>query len=273
MAEPAAPAVAGIRGPWPQRPAWACLAGTIRSELTKLLSVRSTRWLLLILLLTGVGIGVLTAALAPAHAPVTFDPARASLLGLVFGQPVISVLGVLTITSEYSTGMISTSLAVQPRRGVLLAAKGIALSLLTMTAGLVTAFTAFFAGQAILSGKHLGTGLGRPEVLRAVVGSALFLTVCALIAFGLGTLLRYSAGAIVVSIGLLFLLPVMVLLLPPDWQPGLGKWLPLNAGTQLMVTTTADPSQFTAWTGFAVFADYAVVILLLAYLAFRRLGA
>jgi hypothetical protein len=95
---------------------------------------------------------------------------------LVFGQRVISVLGALTITSEYSTGMIHASLAVQPRRSVLLAAKGLFLALVTLVTGLVTTFAAFFIGQAILSSKHVSTTLGQPNVLRAVIGGALFLT-------------------------------------------------------------------------------------------------
>ena len=106
------------------------------------------------------------------------------------------VLGALTVTSEYSTGMIRTSLSVQPRRGTVLAAKGIVFTLVSLVTGLVASFASFFIGQAILSSKHLNVTLGEPNVLRAVIGGGLFLAVCGMLAFGLGTLLRHTAAAI-----------------------------------------------------------------------------
>ena len=104
------------------------------------------------------------------------------------------MLGALAITSEYSTGMIRTSLSVQPRRGTVLAAKGIVFTLVSLVTGLVASFGSFFIGQAILSSKNLNTSLGDPNVLRAVIGGGLFLAVCGMLAFGLGTLLRHTAA-------------------------------------------------------------------------------
>ena len=136
------------------------------------------------------------------------------------------VLGALVITSEYSTGMIRTSLAVMPRRGVLYAAKAIVFAAVTLTISLVTSFVAFFVGQAILSGKHYNTTLAQPGVLRAVLLSAAIVTVFGLLAYGAGALIRHSAGAITSILGVIFLIPALAQALPNAWFADLVRWLP-----------------------------------------------
>jgi ABC-2 type transport system permease protein len=185
------------------------------------------------------------------------------------------VLGALTVTSEYSTGMIRTSLTVQPRRGTVLAAKGVVFTLVSLVTGLVASFVSFFIGQAILSSKDLGVSLGDPNVLRAVIGGGLFLAVCGMLAFGLGTLLRHTAGAITASIGLLFVLFVLINFLPSSWQNHVDKWIPFNAGSQIWSTIPVhgNPPMFSPWTGFAVFAGYAVIAIIAGAVAFRKRDA
>ena len=147
--------------------------GTLRSEFTKIRSTRSTYWTLLALVVITIAIGAL-GSFAAAHnvdgSGPDFDPTNRSLDGLYLGQLVIAALGALTITSEYSTGMISTSLTAMPRRGVVFAAKAVAFGAVAFATGLVTCFGAFFLGQALMSGKHINATLGQPNVLRAVVG-------------------------------------------------------------------------------------------------------
>ena len=183
-------------------------------------------------------------------------------------------LGALAITSEYSTGMIRTSLSVQPRRGTVLAAKGIVFTLVSLVSGLIASFASFFVGQAILSTKSLNTSLGDPNVLRAVIGGGLFLAVCGMLAFGLGTLLRHTAAAISASIGLLFVLFVLINFLPSNWQDHVDKWVPFNAGMQVW-TTHVDPGahMFSAWTGFAVFLGYALIAIIAGSVVFLRRDA
>ena len=123
-------------------------------------------------------------------------------------QLVIGVLGTLVITSEYSTGMIRTSLTVLPRRGLLVAAKAVVFAAVAFVTGLICSFASFFTGQAIMSSNHTNTTLGHPDVLRAVIGGALFLTVCGLLAFGIGLLIRHTAGAVTAVAGVLFVLPI-----------------------------------------------------------------
>ncbi len=206
--------------------------GAVRSEFTKIRSVRSTYWTLLALVVACVGIGALFSwgqtqrllrfeqgtTLRGGKVPPGFaaniandirsQAASVSLFGLLIGQLIIIVLGALVITSEYSTGMIRTSLTTMPRRATLFAAKGVVFGLVALVVGLVTSFLAFFAGQAILSSQHVSTTLGHPDVLRTVIGGGLFLAVCGLLSFGLGAMLRHTAGAIAAGIGLMFDEPV-----------------------------------------------------------------
>src|SRR6202453_3610914 len=133
------------------------LRGALASEFTKLRSVRSTYWTLGALFIVSVGLGIaITAGTAsnmvnnPGN-KAGFDATQASL-GAFFqiGQLIIAVLGAMVITSEYSTGMIRTSLTAQPRRGVVYAAKAMVFTGVTLVISLVTSFLAFFLGQALI---------------------------------------------------------------------------------------------------------------------------
>jgi ABC-2 type transport system permease protein len=251
----------------------------LRSEFTKIKSTRSTYWTLLALVVVCVGIGALASAGTASHPqgvnPTNFDATQQSLAGLFLGQLVIAVLGALTITSEYSTGMIRTSLSVQPRRGVVFAAKAVVFAAVTMVIGLIASFGSFFVGQAILSSHHLSATLGDPNVLRAVIGGALFLTACGMLAYGLGAVLRHTAAAISATIGLLFVLTVLVQFLPQSWQDNVDKWMPALAGSQIWTTkaATGSPHLFSAWPGFAVLAGYAAVAIIAGLVCFRTRDA
>jgi ABC-type transport system involved in multi-copper enzyme maturation permease subunit len=250
----------------------------LRSEFTKIRSTRSTYWTLLALIVVTVGIGALASAGAASHTQgldrATFDATQQSLAGLYVGQLVIAVLGALTITSEYSTGMIRTSLAVQPRRGVLFAAKALVFAVVSLVTGLVACFASFFIGQAILSSHHLNATLGQPNVLRAVIGGALFVTACGMLAYGLGAILRHTAGAITAAIGLLFVLTVLVNFLPGTWQDHVNKWMPAIAGSQVWVTKASSPETLlSAWSGLAVLAGYAAVAIVAGLVLFRTRDA
>jgi ABC-2 type transport system permease protein len=253
--------------------------GALRSEWTKIRSVRSTYWTLLALVVVTIGMGTLSCIAAASRASEVrgpgFDPTFRSLVGLIIGQLIIAVLGALTITSEYSTGMIRTSLTLQPRRGTLFAAKAAVFGAVSLVTGLVAAFASFFIGQAILSSHHLNTSLGQPHVLRAVLGAGLFLAVSGLLAFGLGALLRSTAAAISVAIGLLFVVTILVNFLPSSWQDHVDKWIPFNAGSQVWTVVAPPPGAhlLSAWTGFAVFAAYAAVAVAAGLLVFRTRDA
>jgi len=254
------------------------LRGVIASEFTKIRSVRSTYWTIAALVIVGVGIAALVGfGIAnnihnqPWNKAGT-DGTQSILTPFLFiGQLIIAVIGAMVITSEYSTGMIRTSLTAMPRRGVVFAAKALVFGLVALVIGLITSFASFFLGQAIMSSDHINASLGQPGVLRAVIGGALFLTACGLLSFGIGMMLRHTAGAITASIGLLFVLTVLVQFLPQSWQDDVDKWIPALAGSQVWAVkaSTDGAPMFSAWGGFAVLAGYAAVALIGGFITFR----
>jgi ABC-type transport system involved in multi-copper enzyme maturation permease subunit len=255
------------------------LGQALRSEFTKIRSVRSTYWTLLAVIVITVGLGILFSWGTESHwnqmsaeGRATFDPTATSLAGVILSQLVIVVLGALTITSEHSTGMIRTSLTAMPRRGVVYAAKAIVFTAVALVVGLIASFAAFFAGQALMSSKHINATLAQPHVLRAVVGAALFLAVCGLLAFGIGAALRHTAGAITASIGLLFVLFILQNFMPQSWQTHVDKWVPFDAGSQIW-TVKPSAHMFSAWTGFAVFCVYAAIAVITGLILFQRRDA
>ncbi len=276
MATTTAPTVSGALD-LPRSGGRVTFAGALRSEFTKIRSVRSTYWTLLAMFVVVVGFGAL-ASTGAAHGPhgPYFDPTRQSLAGLYIGQLIIGVLGVLVISSEYSTGMIRTTLTTNPHRGVMIAAKGVVFTVVALVTSLVTSFAAFFLGQALMSSDHISTTIGSPNVLRAVIGGALFLTACGVLAFGLGLLIRHSAGGIGAVVGVLFVVTILVGFLPQSWQNHVDKWVPALAGGQLWMTAPLPPGNtpmFGPWTSFAILCGYAAIAVAAAVILFRKRDA
>ena len=268
---------AGVALDLPRSAGRVTFAGALRSEFTKIRSVRSTYWTLLAMFVVVVGFGAL-ASTGAAHGPhgPFFDPTRQSLAGLYIGQLIIGVLGVLVISSEYSTGMIRTTLTTNPHRGVMIAAKGVVFTVVALVTSLVTSFAAFFVGQALMSSDHISTTIGSPNVLRAVIGGALFLTACGVLAFGLGLLIRHTAGGIGAVTGLLFVVTILVNFLPQSWQDHVDKWVPALAGGQLWMTGPRPPGatpMFGPWTSFAILCGYAAVAVAAGVILFRKRDA
>src|SRR6516164_8223117 len=259
----------------------ASVAGTLRSEFTKIRSVRSTYWTLFLLVAAGVAWSIAYCAGEASRWPamsaqdkVGFDPAQSSLVGLaLLGQLVIVVLGTLSITSEYSTGMIRTSLTVMPRRGAFYGAKAAVFAAVALVVAFLASFASFFIGQALLASTHAGATLSQPNVLRAVIDSALYVVLCGLFAFGLGAILRSTAGAMTAAYGFLFLVPQLAKALPSTWYADVVRWLPggdvVNAITSTR-TSSLSPNMFSAWGEFAVFGAYTMIVLAVGAVLFTR---
>jgi ABC-type transport system involved in multi-copper enzyme maturation permease subunit len=258
-------------------------AGAVRSEFTKIRSVRSTYWTLLVLLAISIGIGAAISGGTAAHwsqmsaaDKATFDPTQASLGGLFYlGQLVIVVLGALVITSEYATGMIRTSLTSMPRREVVYAAKAVVFAGVALVVAFVTSFISFFLGQALLASTHANASLSTPNAMRAIVGTALYVAVCGLLAYAIGAILRHTAAVISTMAGVLFVIPILAHLLPNSWYHDVERWLPSSAGTAISTTVgTPDAGHlFSAWGEFAVLGAYAVILLLVGAALFRKRDA
>ena len=241
--------------------------GVLRSEWTKLWSLRSTRWSLLVSFVGMAGLGILVSAVQMAHwnqmsfqDRATFDPVDTSLGGWHLAQLAIGVLGVLLITGEYSTGQIRSTFAAVPRRLPVLWAKALVYSTLTLVLMLVASFTAFLVSKPILRSHHVETTLSSPHVLRAVIGAGLFLTVTGLFGLSLGALVRNTAGGIALFAGIMFVLPGITAILPHSWGDSIDPYLPLSAGTDILAIHP-DPASLSAWTGFLLYLGYALVAL------------
>jgi len=262
----------GPAGPRPQR---VTQARVLRSEWTKLRTQPSVRWALLsaVILVIGFGVGysLLRAARPPrGAAAAAFDPASVSLAGVQLAQIAAGVLGVLLITSEYATGLIRATFTAVPRRLPVLWGKAATLAAATAAVTLPAAVAAFAAGQAILGRHHLAVPLSHPGAARAVLGSALYLAVAALLGLALGALLRSTAGGISALFALLFAVPIAAGFLPGPWPADIGKFLPATAG-QAITTASPDPaSSLPPWTGFGLFCAYAAALLGLAAIRMRR---
>lgn len=252
-------------------------ARVARSEWTKLRSVRSTRWSLLVTLLLIVGLGILVCVIFNSRWPhldprerADFHPLRANLAGVNFAQLAIGVLGVLVITAEYSTGMIRSTLSAVPRRLPVLWGKALVFGAVAFLVSLPAVLITFFAGQAILSGQHINTTISHPGVLRALFGAALFMTVMGLFGLGLGAIVRSTAGGISLLAAIVFVLPPIMGLLPSSFSNSVDPYLPSNAGGAIW-TINPDPGTLAPWAGFAVFCAYAAVaIAIAAVLMVRR---
>jgi ABC-2 type transport system permease protein len=178
------------------------------------------------------------------------------------------VLGALTVTSEYSTGMIRTTLSVLPKRGMVYAAKAVVFGVIALAAGLASSFASYFLGQAIMSSAHINSTLGQPGVLRAVVGGGLFLAACGLLSYGLGALIRHTAGAISAAAGLLFVVTILAGFLPASWAVHIDRWVPFEAGSAVWQNVMGT-NLFSPWAGFAVFCGYAAIALAAGLWRFR----
>ena len=240
----------------------------VRSEWIKLRSLRST--LLTLLASAGllVGLGALYCAATANRWPsldaaqkATFDPAWTSLNGIYLAQLAIGVLGVLTISGEYATGMIRATLSAVPRRLPVLWAKAVAFAAVAWATMTAAALAAFFVGQAVLSSQHVpSTSLGDPSVLRAVLGTGVYLTIVGLLSVGLGTLIRSTAGGIATVTGLMFVVPVLTQMLPQSWQNVFNQYLPTEAGMALL-RVVRPPHTLAPWTGLGLFTFYAAIAL------------
>jgi ABC-2 type transport system permease protein len=249
----------------------------IRSEWTKIWSVRSTMWTLLSLVVVTVGLSTLFAWAATANLDqmppdqrARLDVTNAAMGGLLLGQLAIAVLGAIVICSEYSTGGIKATLTAVPSRMRVLFAKWVVFGIVALVVGEITAFGAFFVSMIFWSNKHLAAHLGDPGVLRAVIGGGLYVLASGMIGFAIGVLIRHSGGAIATAVGLLFVAPLLTNALPGGWGKTINKYFTANAG-QRITEVVHTPGQLTPWVGYlAITVEWIVPLLLGAWLMKRR---
>ena len=247
----------------------------MRSEWTKLRTVRSTMWTLLSTVVAVVGIGAIATAVTAAHwrtggigDRIGFDPTARSLAGLFLGQIAIGVLGVLAMSAEYGSGTIRATLAAVPNRPLVLVCKAVVFGVVALVTSEVLSFTAFLVGQALLKGSTPYATLGQPAVLRAVGGAGLVLAVIGLLALGLATIIRHTAGAISAFVGLLLVLPLIIQAFPASISHPVIKFLPLVIAENMAATSAVGrdfggATPFSPWIGFGILCAYAAASLVI----------
>lgn len=249
------------------------------AEWTKLRSVRSTYWSLVVLII----VFPVFSWLVPYFTVRNFNQAspsdQATLLsdpvsnmlgfGLGLGELAIAVLGVMVTASEYSTGMIRSTLLASPHRSRMLAAKSVVFAVLVFVIAEIAAFVGFFVGK--LTFKSLLTvNLDGPE-LRQVIGVGLYLAMLGVFSLVLGSLIRHVAGAISLNLGVLLVVSPLIQLIPGKIGDYLFTYEPTTAGEAIVTRHESAHFVITAWEGYAVFAAWTVVLwILAAWLLNRR---
>jgi ABC-2 type transport system permease protein len=225
-----------------------------RMEWIKLRTLRSVRWTLLLALAGMIGIGI--AAGFNTRNP-RGDVTNNILVGGAFGSVLFAVLGVLVMTSEYSSGTIRATLAAIPRRPLVLAAKAAVWGTTALIAGELVTFAGFLAGAAFVHGAVPRPALSQPDVLRAVVLSGAYLCLIGLVGLAVGVIVRHGTAAITALVALVFVAPLAGLAATPA-----GQYLPeLLYANALGATKPVQGFTLSPWAGLAIVAAYVVVLL------------
>jgi hypothetical protein len=249
----------------------------LRSEWTKIRTVRSTWLAATATAVASIGISLLALTgqiqAWTEQLPDGWDPTQESLKGLLVGQLLIGMLGALTITAEYTTGSIATTLAIVPRRPILLGAKAMSISVVTVSTSIVTVAGSFFASQAVIGASGLAAAdISEPDVARALIGAVLYLTLIGLIGLALGTLTRSSAGALGTVVALTLLAPALTPALPGAVGAAIAQYWPTTAG-QAVYAVVGSSASLPPWLGLGVMALFTLYLTIASHVVFRTRDA
>lgn len=258
------------------------ITGLLRSEWTKIRSLRSSVTALVLLVVVTIGFTALFVGLTVSQwdqldpiQEMTYrlDPTRLILgAGFQLSQLAVCVLGVLVIANEYSSGTIRSSLLAVPRRTPMLLAKAVVFAVVVFVVSEVAAFGAFFVGAPILDSK-VSVGIGDPGVLGAILGAGLYGAVLGVFSIAVGGIVRHTAGGIAGIIAFVLVLAPLTQLIPGSIGEHVFAYLPTSAG-QLMVNARQGPDDLlTPWQGFGVMCLWTVGLMLLANVLLRRRDA
>lgn len=256
----------------------------VRSEWIKLRTLRSTVWTLGCLIVVLVGFSLLLSATIPdaetmrplfaSQGGLNTFVTNSATAGIVFAHLIIGVLGVLVISGEFSTGMIRSSFAAEPRRFPVLAAKGIVLALTSFVVGLVSLTLSWVVTASLLSPKGYDADLFASSTLWSILGGSASLALIALFALGVGAILRSTAGSIATVVGILFVLPIIgniiVSLLPDQkWIATISHYL-LDSTSRSMA---GGSSSLQPWENTLTVVIWAAVAFILGAVLVQRRDA
>jgi ABC-2 type transport system permease protein len=256
-----------------RRPALAAshyrLADAVRMEWLKLRTVRTPRWIGLVLIASIIGTGIAVLSYYPGHwahmsaaAKAQFDPTNTGFTGMAIAQLAVGIAGVLVITSEYSSGSIRSTLAAIPSRPLLLAAKAITFGLAALVVGELTCLAAFGIDQyVVLSAPASHASFADPTALRAVLMMGAYVALIGLLGLGIGAVVRHTAGGIALVVGVVFVVPAVFQALPATVQHSAGKYLPMMIAENSISTVKPIAYSLSPWTGMLMLCLYAAVTL------------
>ncbi|GGT99676.1 MULTISPECIES: ABC transporter permease subunit [Streptomyces] len=258
----------------------AAVSAVLQSEWTKIRTVSSTVWTLASALLVTVAMGAALCALLQSTFDdlseaerATFDPTFVSFSGMMLGQLAMVVFGVLVVGTEYSSGMIRTSLAAVPQRATFLFSKIAVAGALALVVGLATSFLSFFLGQALL-GEHRTT-LGADNVLRAVVGGGLYMGLIAVFSMGVAAMLRSSMLSLGILVPFFFLVSQILSAVPKAKE--VARYFPDQAGSKIMQVVpdalNSEKAPYGPWGGLGIMLIWVAASLLGGYLVLKRRDA
>lgn len=256
------PPVPAPQGRYQQQPTGSLhFSRMLQSEWTKIRTVRSTTWSLIIMVVLIIGMAALLGATVdnPDEEP---DPSVSlSLIGVMIAQIAAASLGVLTISAEYTTGMIRSTLTAYPRRLTVLAAKAVVFGVLMFVVGLVACYLAYLVGDSMLSRDVVADSTGK-EVVKGVVGSATYLALIGLFSLGIGTMLRHSAGAITTVLGIMLVPSIFGGFIPGK----AGEWVVNYSPMTLLINMVAPSGEIDSalgpWPGMILMGGYAAAALI-----------
>ncbi|TYD00504.1 ABC transporter permease [Arthrobacter echini] len=263
----------------------------LKSEWIKVTTVPSTVILIISTVVVMVGLAALFAwsqsisaeALSDPDFPAEFQapaegpgsPGFAALSvpssGLIFGQLLIAALAVVLIASEWTTGMIRSTMVAVPKRTPALLAKTLVVAVVAFAVGLGSALISYLVAQPILRGEDIDFAITEDGVFQSILNTGTFLALVAIISMAIGILLRNTAGGVVTAVGIFFVLPLIVQLLSglADWIPKAARFLPGDAGNQMVSITTLE-DDLTQWEGGLVMGAWALGLLLVALLVAKK---
>ncbi len=250
------------------------LVHVVTSEWLKFRTLRST---LVVLGAAMAGMVLFGAIIAHnTRNPAGLDPedvvASGPLQGYYLGQLLMAALGVLVVSGEYSTGMIRATLAAVPRRQPVLVAKVVVFTAVVGVAMVAASVAAFLVAQAVLSGYRPTYSLSEGSTLRVVVGTGVYLTLVGLLGMALAWIIRSTPGALVATVGLILILPVLFGLLLPSWGTHVAAYLPTGAGASFS-TNLPQPHALSPWVGLGVMVAWVVAGLVAASATLMRRDA
>ncbi len=248
-------------------------SGALRAEWTKQWTLPGPIWLLAASVVATVAVTALAVAATTCRpgAPCPTDAVKLSLTGVQLGQAAVVVVAVLTLGSEYSTGMIRATLVAMPRRTTVLAAKAATLAVPVLGAATAAVLASLVVGRLLLPGRGLAMlPLTDGLVLRAALGSVLYLGLIALLALGIAAAVRDTAAAVGLALGLLYLWPIVAAAAAdPRWQRRLERIGPMTAGLQIQATANLRHPPIGPWAGLGVLAAWAAAALVIGGLVLR----